>query len=248
MVEFFPVVENVWCLRRPSYLTCSYVVRADDGLIFIDASMDSSGGDIQFALKQLGESPDRIKFCIITHWHNDHSSGAEYIEKVCRRPIYCHRYEGEKLMAPITNKLSSRISHLIPEAGPLVLLKGLLKDGPAIHLNTIEAVKDRDILDNRFQIIETPGHTPGHIAVWDPVTQVLFAGDALAVVHKKLRRMARPVTEDLELGYQSMIKILSFNAAVICPGHREPLRVTKTEIENFREFLIKNKNTWPLFG
>ncbi len=30
-----------------------------------------------------------------------------------------------------------------------------------------------------LQIVDTPGHTPGHISVWDPEASVLVAGDAL---------------------------------------------------------------------
>jgi glyoxylase-like metal-dependent hydrolase (beta-lactamase superfamily II) len=223
-------------------------VRTDEGLVFIDASMDSTGADVQFALNKLGEVPERIKFCIVTHWHNDHSSGADYIQKVCKRPIYCHHFEGKKLTAPNVGSFSQKLSGFIPEAGPLVLLKGLIKDGPAIHLNSVNEVKNGDLLDNRFQIIETPGHTPGHIAILDRTNQVLFAGDALAVVKGRLRRMARPVTEDLNLGLQSMMEILRFYPAIICPGHREPLVVSKSDIDSFCETLINNGRAWPLFG
>lgn len=105
MIEFFKVIENVWCIRRPSYLTCSYIINTSNGLVFIDASMDSHGRDIQFALKKLGATNESIKLCILTHWHNDHSSGADYIEKVCNRPIYCHNLEKDKLVTPNSQRL-----------------------------------------------------------------------------------------------------------------------------------------------
>ncbi len=73
MIEFFPVVPNVWCLRRPSYFTCSYVVKTDGGFVFIDASMDSQGADVKYALTQLGAKENEVKGVILTHWHNDHS-------------------------------------------------------------------------------------------------------------------------------------------------------------------------------
>jgi glyoxylase-like metal-dependent hydrolase (beta-lactamase superfamily II) len=210
--------------------------------------MDSQGHDIRYALEKLKESPERIRFCIVTHWHNDHSSGADYIEKFCKRPIYCHPFEGEKLTAPVTNSVYNRLSALIPEAGPLILLKGLLKDGPAISLTKTHPVRNGEVLAHRFHIIETPGHTPGHIAIWDSQTKILFAGDALAVVRKRLTRMARVVTEDLEAGVQSMLKALSFDTDIVCPGHREPLHDAKTEINRFREDISKNQGAWPLFG
>lgn len=247
MIEIFPVIKNVWCLRRPSYLTCSYAVETAEGLLFIDASMDSRGRDIEFALGKLGKSPSDVLGAIITHWHNDHSAGTDYIEKVCKRPVFSHHLEGEKLCAEPQKGILNRLSQLVPEAGPLVLLKGLLNEGPSVKLDSFTAVKNGQRLFEHFEIVETPGHTAGHLSVIDHKNGVIFAGDALAVVGKKLRRMARPVTEDLSSGLQSMMNLLSFDMDIICPGHRSPMIGAKSTIDEFRKEL-ETKSSWPLFG
>jgi glyoxylase-like metal-dependent hydrolase (beta-lactamase superfamily II) len=41
---------------------------------------------------------------------------------------------------------------------------------------------DNDILDlgdRHFEVIHTPGHSPGGIALWEAKTQILFSGDIL---------------------------------------------------------------------
>jgi glyoxylase-like metal-dependent hydrolase (beta-lactamase superfamily II) len=35
--QIIEVTPNIWCLRRPSYVTCSYLVRSPHGLVLIDA-------------------------------------------------------------------------------------------------------------------------------------------------------------------------------------------------------------------
>jgi hypothetical protein len=37
------VTDSIVCVRRPSYLTCSYLVRTPTGVVVVDAGMDSGG-------------------------------------------------------------------------------------------------------------------------------------------------------------------------------------------------------------
>lgn len=247
MVDFFKVIDNVWCIRRPSYLTCSYVVSTDEGYVFIDASMDSKGRDIAFALEKLKAPSSSVRGVILTHWHNDHSGGADYIQKICTRPVYCHENEGKMLIAGKKNSFASKLSRSIPELGPLVLLKGLLNEGPAIQLARFNPVVSGDIIFEQFEIIETPGHTGGHISIFDRKNKTLFAGDALATVNDQIRRMARIVTEDLNQAYLSMIKLLSYDFDVLCPGHRRPLLNCDNEVRRFKQ-QIELEKSWPLLG
>src|SRR6266699_240438 len=55
------VSESIVCLRRASYLTCSYMVRTSAGLVLVDAGMDSNGADIQVGLKALQVSSQNIR-------------------------------------------------------------------------------------------------------------------------------------------------------------------------------------------
>ena len=246
MIQFFPVTSNIWCLRRPSYLTCSYVVETEMGLVFIDASMDSQGRDIIHALDQLNRKPKDIAVVFLTHWHNDHSSGTAYIEKESGCPIYCHPYEGMKLTQSPDHSLLCKISRLIPEAGPLVLFKGLLKDGPAVQIQKFETVSNGQLLFHQFEVIETPGHTPGHISIYDQKNRALFAGDALAVINNKVRRMAKPVTENLEQAHESMMKLMNYQVDTLCVGHRTALTNAQMPMNDFRKELAQTQ--WPLLG
>lgn len=241
--EFFPVVENVFCLRRPSYLTCSYVVRRPDGLVFLDAGMSESGDDVRAALERLHAFPDDVLGTLLTHWHNDHSSGARFLEPYA--PVFTHAYEGGKLTAEPSRPFGARLSRLLPDHGPLVLLKGLLKDGPSVRLDGFTPVRDGELLLDQFLVVETPGHTPGHLSFLDVRNKILFAGDALAVVNGALRRMARPVTEDLPLALWSMKRLMELDFAVICPGHRAPVRSPGELVADFRARLEEG---WPLLG
>ena len=109
-------------------------------------------------------------------------------------------------------------------------------------------VHNQDILFDAFQVIETPGHTLGHVSYYFQSAKALFAGDALAVVGEQLRFMARPVTPDLRAARKSMKVCLERDIEIVCPGHRRPL--TRNVDEERRRLLsyLEESEHWPLLG
>ena len=81
---------------------------------------------------------------------------------------------------------------------------------------------DGELAEGAFRVLATPGHTSGHVAYLYEPARILFCGDALAVVGKKLRLMARPVTPDRVLARASALRCLHEEVEIICPGHRAP--------------------------
>ncbi|MCM8790872.1 MAG: MBL fold metallo-hydrolase [Candidatus Omnitrophica bacterium] len=155
----------------------------------------------------------KAKFIINTHGHGDHiaANGAFGI------PIYIHRLDSDFLDNPDKN-LSRMFFFGIksPKASRL------LEDGERIGLGNIE-----------FEVIHTPGHTPGSISL--KVDDVVFTGDALFA-----GSIGRT---DFDYGDESLL-IKSINArlltlsddTVIYPGHGEPSTIGKEK--NSNPFLI----------
>jgi glyoxylase-like metal-dependent hydrolase (beta-lactamase superfamily II) len=76
-----------------------------------------------------------------------------------------------------------------------------------------------------LEIIETPGHTPGHISVLDRAGGVLVAGDALNGVGDGRLTGANPdFSEDMDLANASVAKLAAFDYEVALFGHGEPVQ------------------------
>lgn len=76
-----------------------------------------------------------------------------------------------------------------------------------------------------LRIITTPGHTPGHISVLDPVGGVLVAGDAL-VGRGDGGGVAGPdaaYTQDMATAEESVRKLAGYNFDTVLFGHGEPV-------------------------
>jgi glyoxylase-like metal-dependent hydrolase (beta-lactamase superfamily II) len=85
----------------------------------------------------------------------------------------------------------------------------------------IKAVGDNDEVFG-LRVIATPGHTPGHVCVFDPAGSLLILGDAM----NNIDQLSGPnpqYTADMAQAHQSVKKLakLKFERAVF--GHGEPI-------------------------
>jgi glyoxylase-like metal-dependent hydrolase (beta-lactamase superfamily II) len=248
MTEVRRVSDAIVCLRRPSYQTCSYIVRMAEGLVLLDAGMSSDGSDVQAGLKELNARASDIRAILLTHWHNDHAAGARVTREISGAPVYYHRADEAFFTGTAGAKgVRGWISDQIPEWGLLVLAKGLIGEATPRPVSAQHFVHDGDVVLDAFDVIETPGHTAGHVSYFYRPERALFAGDALAVINGRVRFMARPVTLDVVSARQSMAKCLNLGPLIVCPGHREPLVDAESACAAMLSHL-RNSGKWPLFG
>ncbi len=86
----------------------------------------------------------------------------------------------------------------------------------------VNAVGDGDEVFG-LQIIETPGHTPGHISVFDPDRSVLVAGDAMNGADGGVIGANPRFTADMDLANASIQKLAGLGADTVYFGHGEPV-------------------------
>lgn len=84
-----------------------------------------------------------------------------------------------------------------------------------------------------FRVIETPGHSPGHLSFWRESDRVLIAGDSLFHRHPltgatTLMEPPAGFTLDPEANRRSIHRLCDLDPAIVCFGHGPPLRLTDT--------------------
>ncbi len=74
-----------------------------------------------------------------------------------------------------------------------------------------------------LQIIDTPGHTAGHIAVLDGAAGILVTGDALVGTADGVGPPDPSFSEDMTSATESVAKLAGFDYEIALFGHGEPL-------------------------
>jgi hydroxyacylglutathione hydrolase len=80
-----------------------------------------------------------------------------------------------------------------------------------------------------FRVIETPGHTAGHVSFWRESDRVLIIGDVLSHLNiytgwVTLREPERFFTLDPAENRRSARRLIELEPKLICFGHGPPLR------------------------
>jgi glyoxylase-like metal-dependent hydrolase (beta-lactamase superfamily II) len=118
---------------------------------------------------------ERALDAVASHTHFDHI-GAHH-EFSCR---LCHAAEADLLANPTrVNTLADpyvtdEIFTTLPPA-PYLSSRYGVKAAPATRV-----LEDGDVIDlgdRHFEVIHTPGHSPGGIALWEAASGILFSGD-----------------------------------------------------------------------
>jgi len=150
---------------------------------------------------------------VATHTHFDHI-GAHF--EFNQRLV--HRLEADILANPTREStLTERYVHddMFTELPPPPYMSAQysVKQAPATQL-----VEDGDIIDlgdRQLEVIHTPGHSPGGIALFEHATGILFSGD---IVYDG------PLVEDTYHSnafdyYRSMVRLLDLPVTVVHGGH-----------------------------
>ncbi len=155
------------------------------------------GGDlslIQDGLGQLGADWSDVAHVILTHSHPDHVGG---LGDVLRNATSATTYAG---------------------TADVPALDGLV----GVDTDSIRAINDGDEVFG-LQIIGTPGHTPGHISVFDPDSGLLVAGDALNGPGGVLTGPNPQFTPDMDTANASVKVLAQREVEAILVGHGTPI-------------------------
>jgi glyoxylase-like metal-dependent hydrolase (beta-lactamase superfamily II) len=111
----------------------------------------------------------------------------------------------------------------VMEAAPEAAAYAGAEDIPAISVpRPLTPVEDGDRVFD-LQIVTTPGHTPGSISVYDGVSGLLVAGDALGIDGGKPTLPGAQFTEDMEEARRSVAKLAELGFETLLVGHGDPI-------------------------
>jgi glyoxylase-like metal-dependent hydrolase (beta-lactamase superfamily II) len=175
-----------------------------DKKILIDPGHLHLFSPIERELKKLKITPDQIDVVIATHGHPDHLEAAGKFKKPT---LFAMNQEEHALISELAAAYFK-----VPEAD-FFLTEGDLTIGK---------------LD--FQVLVTPGHSPGSICLYWPDRKVLFTGDV--VFDQSIGRTDLPGGSSGDLK-KSIIRLSKLDVEYLLTGHGEMVTGREKVQENF---------------
>ena len=213
------VTDNLIQLDRLHFVN-AYLVREPDGFTLVDTTLGGAADDLVAAARAAGGEIRRIA---LTHGHSDHAGSLDALK--------------EKLgdhVEVLLGDLDARI-----HAGENVV-EGKLRGSWPKEVRTrpdIRLVGGERI--GSLEVIASPGHTPGHMALLDSRDRTLLAGDTFttywrAEIPNRLQQrfpLAAMGTQDREQVVDSARALRRLEPAVLVTGHGPAIRSPATAMD-----------------
>lgn len=213
-----PKVYQISLIPRNS-INC-YVIEG----VLVDSGIRSSYSAIKKAIQKVP-----VYQHVLTHAHADHQGCSDQICAEFEIPLICHPNEVFRTETGMVTKDYPTPQHWIAKFQQ----KYWAGQGHKVDRTIIE----NDRIGN-FRVIESPGHSAGHISLFRERDGVLIIGDAainmnLLTTATGLRLPPNIFTSDQQQNIKSLQKLAKLNPAIICFGHGPVMRNTDREFERF---------------
>ena len=180
--------------------------------ILIDPGHHHLFGNVKGHLSRLSITPQDIDFILLTHAHPDH------VEAV-------RGFSNSQALILLHEAELDFVKKLAPHYGAAM---GIADFEPQILMREGEM----QVGDMVFQIIHTPGHSPGSICLYWPQEKALFTGDV--IFYQGIGRTDLPGGDGQALK-ESIRRLSGLEVEHLLPGHGEVVSGRELVKRNFSE-------------
>jgi len=220
-IPFEEGAVNVFLLRDGSHLD----------LIDCGMNLPESLALIRAAIKEIGGRPRRL---VVTHIHPDHFGAAGPLVDEFGVEVYLHRLE-----VPLVHPRYLELETLVAEVGRHLSLHGVpeaeaeeLKNAsrnlrsfvtPAEADVQLDGAETLELGGRRLLVDWTPGHSPGHICLFDSADRLLFSGDQLlAEISPNIALHPQSTPNPLDDYVGALKRLVARNPRIVFPAHGRP--------------------------
>lgn len=230
--------------RNPLKYLNSYLIKGPERNLLID-----TGFNQEVCKNALLEGLQTLEVALeetdifITHLHADHS-GLVSAVATDNSTIFCGAIDADIVNLTHSPDYWSEIQDITGLHGfPLPELRKVIERHPGNRYNpdrehVFSIVKENDIIDigeYHFTCIETPGHTPGHICLYEPTKKILVSGDCVLDDITPNITFEKWITNPLGHYLDSLDKLDQLEINLVLPGHRRIIKDSHKRIGELKE-------------
>ena len=152
-----------------------------------------------------------VRTHVVTHAHPDHFGSSHAVCVALGVPLWTGAADADDIEAGR------------PKLPPTPIGRLMMKTRPPPAHPVARRLREGDDVGHGFTVLDAPGHSRGHIALWRESDRTLILGD----VFFNIRRPGPPpklLTMDPERNRASMARLANLRPALTLFGHGAPLR------------------------
>ena len=215
---------------------CAFLVRDRDGYLLIDSGMDipPCAEALEAHLAALGVPISALHTIVATHCHPDHLGQAGRLRARSGARVWLHGLDAP-LVRPVQPTGDADLGALVA----WLTRHGFPQDEAQQARSAVDAGQGSTYLlepdrlleggetfsvgPYRFEVVWTPGHTPGHVCLFESTRGLLLTGDHLfARAAPNVRLMSYSPIDTMGRYVASLERIARLQAEQALPAHGEP--------------------------
>lgn len=177
--------HNVWMIdlmeQGQRCRSAAYLI-LDEKITLIETGSALSHDLLIASMARLDVQPEDLAYVIVTHVHLDHAGGAgPMMEKATNAKLVVHprgarhMIDPSKLWAGASQVYGEQIAALFGFVSAVDETRILVRD----HLDTLTIGK------RTLTFFDSPGHAKHHFTIHDPLSNAVYAGDALGIRYRE---------------------------------------------------------------
>jgi glyoxylase-like metal-dependent hydrolase (beta-lactamase superfamily II) len=202
---------------------CQYVVAGADRSVLVDTGLaDTPSAVIDPYLREAGLEPD---FVLISHADNDHVGGNRAFRDAHPDAVFmCHELDRrwvESNEALVRENYGWHAAYGFPPMDADELLASMSGDAP-IDIGLIGGETIRLDAGRLVEVLHLPGHTPGHLGLWDERNQGAIIIDAVladGIYDRAGNKLIPPRYYDLATLRQTIERLESLQPELLLTAH-----------------------------
>ena len=196
----------------------AFLIDAEEPVI-VDTGLQDCAGNVLDAVEDIGVAHEDVEHIVVTHVHLDHAGGVGEVAEACpNADILTH----ESSVKYLTDDENAR---------RLVEKVHAVEDGLGDAYGGIETVEEErvvrvgdgdtvDLGDRELEVIETTGHAPHHISLYDGESDALFVVDEGCAYFQGEESVTTPPPNfDYEETLRSFDRFEEYDAEYLLYGH-----------------------------